>query len=207
MVYSTCSMNPVENEAIVYNLLLKFKGQLELCDVREKLNGLKTINGLLKWNLMNKSSELYDTFDKVKENERNLIRPYMFPPDIKLAKELNLERCIRILPHHQNTGGFFIAVLRKLPHVKADLDLDSQYLSAKADEKPQREMKAPAAKRLKQVFDENPFEFADKNEKLLSDWKYMKFVLNFFFASVFAINFGNYEAKYTCYVNILENFI
>jgi tRNA (cytosine34-C5)-methyltransferase len=189
MVYSTCSMNPVENEAVVYNLLLKFKGQLELCDVREKLKGLKTLNGLLKWNLMNKNGELFDTFDKVSEGEYvNLMRPYMFPPELEVAKELNLQRCIRILPHHQNTGGFFIAVLRKLPLVHGDADLDSQYLSADPNEndsekfKPRREMKAPAAKRLKQVFDENPFEFADKNEKLSSDWKYMKFDLNFIFS-------------------------
>ena len=26
---------------------------------------------------------------------------------------MNLERCIIILPHHQNTGGFFVAVLIK----------------------------------------------------------------------------------------------
>ncbi len=37
----------------------------------------------------------------------------MFPPELSVAKELNLDRCIRVLPHHQNTGGFFIAVIRK----------------------------------------------------------------------------------------------
>ena len=35
----------------------------------------------------------------------------MFPqkPD-----DLHLDRCIRVLPHHMDTGGFFIAVIQKV---------------------------------------------------------------------------------------------
>ena len=40
MVYSTCSMNPAENEAVVASLLLKFKDKLEIVDARDKLPGL-----------------------------------------------------------------------------------------------------------------------------------------------------------------------
>lgn len=40
------------------------------------------------------------------------IRPSMFPPPN--VSELHLERCMRVLPHDQNTGGFFIAVLEKI---------------------------------------------------------------------------------------------
>ena len=35
----------------------------------------------------------------------------MFPPEG--AKDMNLDRCIRLLPHHGDTGGFFVAVLEK----------------------------------------------------------------------------------------------
>jgi hypothetical protein len=35
----------------------------------------------------------------------------MFPPDN--AEALHLERCLRLLPHHADTGGFFVAVLMK----------------------------------------------------------------------------------------------
>jgi len=45
----------------------------------------------------------------------------MFPPELSVAKEMGLEKCIRILPHYQNTGGFFITVLRKIAKpAKAD---------------------------------------------------------------------------------------
>lgn len=37
IVYSTCSMNPAENEAVVAGVLEKFKGQLEIVDVTEEL--------------------------------------------------------------------------------------------------------------------------------------------------------------------------
>ena len=37
----------------------------------------------------------------------------MFPPDSAPP----LERCLRVLPHHGDTGGFFIAVLRKVAPV------------------------------------------------------------------------------------------
>ena len=33
-------------------------------------------------------------------------------PDL-VSDELPLERCMRILPHHADTGGFFVAVFEK----------------------------------------------------------------------------------------------
>ena len=38
----------------------------------------------------------------------------MFPPTEEERKSMHLDRCMRILPHHQNTGGFFVAVFRKV---------------------------------------------------------------------------------------------
>ena len=92
MVYSTCSMNPVENEAVVYNLLLKFKGQLELLDVRHKLPGMKTANGLYSWKVMSKDGDIYEKIEEVADKWKYLLREPMFPPTRELAQELKLER-------------------------------------------------------------------------------------------------------------------
>lgn len=45
-------------------------------------------------------------------NAMNNLSPSMFPDDSDAAK-FALERCMRVLPHHGDTGGFFIAVLEK----------------------------------------------------------------------------------------------
>jgi 16S rRNA C967 or C1407 C5-methylase (RsmB/RsmF family) len=37
LAYSTCSFNPIENEAVVAALLRTFKGELELVDASDKL--------------------------------------------------------------------------------------------------------------------------------------------------------------------------
>ena len=49
MVYSTCSLNPVEDEAVVAALLLRAGGALRLVDARGMLPGLETAQGLDDW--------------------------------------------------------------------------------------------------------------------------------------------------------------
>jgi hypothetical protein len=39
--------------------------------------------------------------------------PSLWPPPAAEAGRLRLERCSRLLPHDQDTGGFFVALLRK----------------------------------------------------------------------------------------------
>lgn len=203
MVYSTCSLNPIENESVVSNLLIRYKGQIELVDARHKLPGMKTLPGLTKWNLMTKTGEIFDTHEQVVNTPwANLMRPHMFPPSEELAKEQNLDRCIRVLPHHQNTGGFFIAVIRKIPtaqpiipenkilndEVENPVAEGSESPKQETSESPKEEleetpsaeapepdlsrtMKNPPAKRLKHIYDENPFLFIDNNAQLAADWK------------------------------------
>ncbi|XP_059643382.1 multisite-specific tRNA:(cytosine-C(5))-methyltransferase trm4a-like isoform X1 [Cornus florida] len=49
MVYSTCSMNPVENEAVVAEILRRCRGSVELLDVSSELPQLVCRPGLKKW--------------------------------------------------------------------------------------------------------------------------------------------------------------
>ncbi|KAF0689683.1 Aste57867_18888 [Aphanomyces stellatus] len=132
MVYSTCSFNPVENEAIVAELIRRSDGALRLVDA--SLPGLVHRRGLTKWQVAwqskTKSKKIRKSGGAATEEEVDPLvwfphfsedipadlRGYrltksMFPPD---AADMNLDRCLRFLPHDQNTGGFFVAVLEKV---------------------------------------------------------------------------------------------
>ncbi|XP_061616511.1 RNA cytosine C(5)-methyltransferase NSUN2 [Phyllopteryx taeniolatus] len=114
MVYSTCSLNPIEDEAVIAALLEKSEGALELVDCSADLPGLKWMPGVTSWKLMTKEGKWYADWSEVPSSRHTQIRPTMFAPaDVERLAGMHLERCMRILPHHQNTGGFFVAVLMK----------------------------------------------------------------------------------------------
>ncbi|XP_076157945.1 RNA cytosine C(5)-methyltransferase NSUN2 [Alosa pseudoharengus] len=118
MVYSTCSLNPIEDEAVIATLLERSEGALELADASADLPGLKYMAGVTSWKVMTKEGQWYSDWSEVPANRHTQIRPTMFPPtDPDKLKDMHLERCMRVLPHHQNTGGFFVAVLLKKSHM------------------------------------------------------------------------------------------
>ncbi|KAJ2002121.1 tRNA (cytosine-5-)-methyltransferase ncl1 [Coemansia thaxteri] len=124
LVYSTCSLNPIENEAVVAHVLDHFEGALKLVDVSEQLPALKRRPGLKTWKVMTRDGNLHDEFESIPLDEAGRgRRKYMqkfFPLDQARMEELHIERCMRIYSHLQNTGGFFVAVLEKVAPISVD---------------------------------------------------------------------------------------
>ena len=122
MVYSTCSMNPVENEAVVHSLMKICDGSMEIVDPCEysfvsyddEKGKFKVRPGMTHWSV---DSSLAEKMSKGKTNLRTPHCAYAIsdscsPPGNEADKQW-LKKTMRILPHDQNTGGFFIAVLKK----------------------------------------------------------------------------------------------
>ena len=191
LVYSTCSLNPIEDEAVIAALLTRGKGSLELVDASSAIPGFKCRPGLLVWpfldeqlsNRANKRIRMqakfgdavveapgaaavtdgaclsspnaeyaaevksegamsaedrhpagvksvppdpelaaakdlgllhFESFDDVPAEHKGRVRETMFAPDGHQAKSMHLERCMRCLPQDEDTGGFFVALIRKV---------------------------------------------------------------------------------------------
>lgn len=162
MVYSTCSMNPVENEAVVSEILRRGGDSIELVDVSTELPQLIRRPGLKSWKVRDKGVWLASHKDACKHGKTGIV-PSMFPsgqahldtcddnngnsvkndgePNDVLVTEVSclpLERCMRIVPHDQNTGAFFIAVFHKispLPVLQTKSNKHSREPNSDSDEK------------------------------------------------------------------------
>ena len=56
MTYSTCSLHPVEDEAVVAAILQRCAGAVELCDASHLLPGLTRRPGLTSWSVFDTQS-------------------------------------------------------------------------------------------------------------------------------------------------------
>ncbi|CAG9766447.1 unnamed protein product [Ceutorhynchus assimilis] len=182
IVYSTCSINPVENEAVIHRMLLEANGALELVDVSNSLPGLKYSPGMEHWLVSSRNLEFYETIEEVDEKWNTTIRPQMFPPKEADKGKYHLNKCIRILPHQQNTGAFFVAVLKKVAPLtkkekKNDAVMETDVVEEEVndgskkrdfDERlPQNQRK----RRRKDVYREDPYVFFKDDEPVWTDIK------------------------------------
>jgi len=140
LCYSTCSLNPVENEAVVAAALNRV-GTLKRPAIQAeviplpKLVGLKLRPGVIRWKVADYTygrldiakdgngasdeedeSEVprlnwYDSFDAATEDGMEHTVPSLWPPSN--VKELGLERCGRLSPQDNDCGGFFVALIKR----------------------------------------------------------------------------------------------
>ena len=127
VVYSTCSMSPIENEAVVAAAIDRCGGmeKVDIIDCSTMLPELKRAPGLVSWKVMDKNGRIWNKWEDVEEYRKQeadtesigRVVQENFPPDE--SERIPLERCMRVYPHHQDTGGFFITVLEKKTEIRA----------------------------------------------------------------------------------------
>ena len=131
IIYSTCAINPLENEAVVCYIMEKYKDEIEIINCGKKLRemGIKFREGLIKWKVCvgldeNNKYIWEEKYQNVKDKKSGMIKESMFN-DIYTYKNnhpgalfsftdpLNLRNCIRIYSHDNDSDCFFIAVIHK----------------------------------------------------------------------------------------------
>lgn len=142
VVYSTCSMNPVENEAIIASAIERCGGleKVELLPSDDKLPLLKRKPGLKSWSIMDKSGRIWSSWEEVKAYQaehgvtpptEKLVENMFTPLAGTTGADIPYERCMRVYAHLQDTGGFFIAVLEKKSEFRAKPESESKKIEPK----------------------------------------------------------------------------
>lgn len=168
LVYSTCSMNPIENEAVVAEALRKWGAKVKLVNCDDKLPGLVRSQGISNWPVIDR------TMTEKSKGDEGTVKSW-FPPTEDEAKIFQLQNCIRVYPHQQNTGGFFITVFEKLD------EPSSSSISTTEEPQPKRvKLDTTAApesvekkERLPRDANEEPFVFINpQHESLNMCWDF-----------------------------------
>ena len=102
VVYSTCSLDPIENEAVVARVLAG--GKVKVVPCGDSLSGVPSNPGMTNWPLLNDRGEL-DIESKSEE--------YLIPTKDK-AVSSQLNDCLRVWNDEIGGGGFFLAVLERI---------------------------------------------------------------------------------------------
>jgi len=125
LMYSTCSIDPVENEAVVAEVLRRCP-YLELVPL--DLDGLVLHPGRIEWPVLNESGEPVDEKDL---SSQPFFQPAHLAPgrriemgegdpaiEVRIAEQLHL--CMRLWHDDNNTGGFFVAKFRHATNEPAE---------------------------------------------------------------------------------------
>lgn len=102
IVYSTCSLDPIENEAVISEILRSDEG-ISLIPVSDILADIPGRSGMTDW------PQLDDLGRISKQSEA--VSSMLAPTKNSIKKEL--KKCLRIWNDDVEAGGFFVAILEK----------------------------------------------------------------------------------------------
>lgn len=114
--------------------------------------------------------ETYENFSEVPEHlvkqgtQMKIIRETMFTSNYDESILNELSKCLRVLPHHQNTSGFFITILQKVE------EFDSVALTEK---EPKTDGKEALPLEIQKLTPLKPFQFI-RGDDSDADIQYLK---------------------------------
>ena len=86
------------------------------------LPGFNYAPGFTNWKVFNSEVVEYENYEQVPDALKSTqIHQGMFA-DEEFNKKNHLDYCIRMLPHHNNDGGFFAALLKKVKPLPWELE-------------------------------------------------------------------------------------
>lgn len=133
-------MNPIEDEAVVASILQKYGDKVKLLEVElpgfkfqkgltdwkfmifKKKADLDRIDTAKKENTEGQDESYFNEYEKFEDVPEELIRyeskslnkiirESMFATHYSQEVRSELSKCLRVMPHHQNTSGFFITII------------------------------------------------------------------------------------------------
>ena len=114
IVYSTCSLDPIENEAVVAEILRKFD-YLSLIPTSKLIGKVPGRKGITEWPNLNDEGSISDW---------KQVESSMHPPSENEIKK-QLPKCLRIWNDDVDAGGFFVAVFSKSSNYEEkEIDID-----------------------------------------------------------------------------------
>ena len=99
--------------------------------------------------------QIYNSFQDLPADYQGSIKASMFPDDVQKMRDIyKLQYTARILPHDQNTGGFYLALLRKKAHLNTSKGKNN-FEENKSDQIPE-EFKPNDSKIIGEDLKQNP---------------------------------------------------
>ncbi len=102
IVYSTCSLDPIENEAVVAEIL-RSDPSLKLISAHDLIPKLSGSEGMTQWHVLSDDCSIVQD-EKAGDS-------FSSPPEKEIIDSLPL--CMRVWNDESNGGGFFLAVIEK----------------------------------------------------------------------------------------------